>query len=93
MREIPMSDEDKWAILDDLLHIRTRDDYPKPNITKKEYAERHGLKEVTAANRLEALVEKGLMQKATHVRVGSHTCNVYWATAPENPDTEQATHE
>ena len=93
MREIPMSDEDKLAILNDLLHISTREDFPQPNVTVKEYAATHGLKPVTAANKLEALTEKGLMRKATHVKVGSHSCNVYWPTALETPDTEQATHE
>ena len=93
MREIPMSDEDRQAILDDLLHIPSRNDFPKPNITAKEYSERYGLKYVTAANKLESLVEKGKMRKATHVKVGSHTCNVYWASSLESPDTEQAMHE
>ena len=90
---IPMSDEDKWAILDELLHITTRVDFPQPNVTVKEYAERYDLKETTAANKLEALVKAKKMGKATHVRVGDHTCNIYWPIALESPDTEQATHE
>ena len=92
MRDIPMSDAEKWAILAELLHIPTREDHPQPNVTVKEYAEKYGLKETTAANKLEALVKSGKMKKATHVKMGSHTCNIYWPTALESPDTEQATH-
>jgi len=90
VRDIPMSDKDKWAIYEDLLHVNTREDYPSPNITVKEYADRYGLKPVTAANRLEALWEKGLMKKATYVKIGSHTCNVYWAASLESEDTHTA---
>ena len=93
MRDIPLSDEDKWAIYDQLLHITTRDEFPSPNVTVVEYAARYNLKRATASNKLEALCAKGIMKKAPNVKVGSHSCNIYWLASLESDDTPPATHE
>ena len=90
---IPMSDEEKRAILAQLLHIETREDYPQPNITVKEYMEMEGIDRVTAYGRLKVLVDKGILKKASGIKVGRRAADIYWAASLESLDTPPASDE
>lgn len=88
---IPMTVEEKRAILKDLLHTPQRSDYPEPNITVEELMRDEGMTRAAAYGKLEALVEEGKLEKAAkRIKIGGHKSNLYWLANQEKRDTPQA---
>ena len=78
---IEQTDEEKRQMFQELLEIvdhRTREQFPQPNITAKEYARLRGITMGAAYRRLEKQVQMGKLKKECGVLIGDHSSCIYW---------------
>lgn len=76
-----MTDDEKAQMFAELLQAaepKSRNDFPQPNITSREYAEIKGISVQAAYDRLEAACQLGRMTKEKDVYVDDCLCNIYW---------------
>ena len=78
---IQQTDEEKKRMLQELLDVvdhRSRDQFPEPNITAKEYARLRGITMGAAYRRLEKQVQLGKLQKECGILIDDHSNCIYW---------------
>lgn len=76
-----MTDDEKTQMFAELLEAaepKSRNDFPQPNITSREYAELKGISVQAAYDRLESAFLSGRLKKETDVYVDDCLCNIYW---------------